>query len=226
MWYVVYSISYACRSCTKCSLRENILSILYVTIKWRKKRNLSTTRETIFETKTSTIMKELYNKETLIFNESGFSYTNIVGRCLFSFARPVWWVLYEINWILNCRQIVGNPASLFDLLCVWISKVTHPNPNFERRFVVHACVHFLSRVHFLLYDGAFRFLFVLTCWSLIFPMLIYIYRVINDPNNVRSSAVVCMKLSLLNSREFSTWLLLTKGEDYQVEQIGNEAGKP
>ena len=32
------------------------------------------------------------------------------------------------------------------------------------------------------FDGAFRFLFVLiTCWSLIFPMLIYIYRVINDP---------------------------------------------
>ena len=32
------------------------------------------------------------------------------------------------------------------------------------------------------FDDAFRFLFVLiTCWSLIFPMLIYIYRVINDP---------------------------------------------
>ena len=87
MWYVVYSISYACRSCTKCSLRENILSILYVTIiKWRKKRNLSTTRETIFETKTS-IMKELYNKETLIFSESGFSYTlNIVGSVFIFFS--------------------------------------------------------------------------------------------------------------------------------------------
>ena len=31
------------------------------------------------------------------------------------------------------------------------------------------------------FDGVFRFLFVLACWSLIFLMFIYIYRVKNDP---------------------------------------------